>query len=96
MQGSETLRPANLRKQPFALRRLLPGPGDYEMLVTLHLVEAIEANYRTVEHRCTISAAAPSHVQDAPSDEATKRKKRRKVLVEHCERVTITTQDVTF
>jgi len=96
VQDSEGLRPGSLRKQPFVLRRLLPCPGAYKMLVIIHLVEAIDEKYRKVEHTCTITALGPSHEQNGTGNKGKQRKKRRKVTVEQSERVIVTTQDVHF
>ena len=68
------------------------------MCITLHLVEAIEEQYRTVEHTCTISIAAPGMPMTACStasdEQATQKNKRRRTSIEHCERVTAITQKV--
>ena len=96
MQGSALLRPGNLRKQPFLLRRLLPGPGTYEMHITLHLDEAIEAKYRTVKRQCTINVSAKHEINSDVADVAVQRKKRRKVIAAQCEEVTVTIQQVHY
>ena len=100
VQGNEMLRPASLKRQPFVVKRMMPGPGDLLMRVTLHLVEAIQEQYRKVEHTCTISIAAPERPPTAcpiASDEqAMQKNKRRRILVEQCERVTAVTQQVHY
>jgi hypothetical protein len=90
------LRPGNLRKQPFLLRRLLPGPGTYEVHITLHLDKAIEAKYRTVKLQCTIDVIAKHEIHSGIADAATQRKKRRKIIAEQFEEVTVTTQEVLY
>lgn len=90
------LRPGNLKKQPFLLRRLLPGPGTYEMHMTLHLHDAIEARYRTVKRQCTINVSAKHEINSDLIDVAVRRKKRKKVIAEQCEEVTVTTQQVHY
>ena len=100
VQGNDTLRPASLKRQPFVVKRVMPGLGELSMRVTLHLVEAIEEQYRTVEHPCTISIAAPSMPMTACStasdEQAMQKNKRRRILIEQCERVTAVTQKVRY
>ena len=70
------------------------------MRITLHLVEAIEEQYRTVEHTCTISIAAPGMpmiaCSTASNEQAMRKNKRRRILIEQCERVTAITQKVYY
>ena len=90
------LRPGNLGTQPFVLMRLLPCPGTYRMAVAIHLVEAIEARYRSIDHTYSIAATAPSHDHGGIGDGALQRRKRRKLTVEQTEKITVVTQEVKF
>ena len=79
---------------------MMPGPTELVVRVTLHLVEAIEEQYRAVEHTCTISIAAPSMLPTAcptaSGEQAVQKAKRRRISIEHCERVSATTQKVHY
>ena len=79
---------------------IMPSPAKIVMHVTLHLVEALEEQYRTVERTCTIRVAAPSMPPTAcpiaSGEQAMQKAKRRRILVEQCERVIATTQKVHY
>ena len=100
MQENDALRPASLERQPFVVKRVMPGPGELSMRITLHLVETIEEQYRTVDHTCTVSIAAPGiptrACSTASDEQAVQKSKRRKILIEQCERVTAITQKVLY
>ena len=82
------------------VKRVMLGPGELSMRITLHLVEAIEEQYRTVDHTCTVSIAAPSipttAFSTASDEQAVQKSKRRKISIEQCERVTAITQKMHY
>ena len=90
------LRPGKLRTQPYVLTRLLPCPGTYRMIVTINLVDAIEAKHRRIEHTFSIAASAPSLDNSSSGDGGPQRKKRLKMTSNQTEEITVTTQEVNF
>ena len=79
---------------------MMPVPEELSMRVTLHLVDAIEEQYRTVDHTCTISIAAPgiptTACSTASDERAVQKNKRKKISIEQCERATAITQKVHY
>lgn len=90
------LRPGKLRTQPFVLTRLLPCSGTYRIIVTINLVDAIEAKHRTLERTFSVAALATPHDHSSSSNGALQGRKRRKMTSNQTEEITVTTQEVNF
>lgn len=90
------VRTGKLRAQPFVLTRLLPCPGTYRMVVTINLVEAIEAKHRKIGCTFNVATSATTHDHSSSGDGGPQRRKRQRLMTTQTEKIVATTQEVKF
>lgn len=100
MQEHSSLRPATLRSHPFEVRRTVEAPGPLPVSITLHLVDAVDADKQTVAVKYTAQIRPAAYfdeqgLSNGSAGTGNKRKRGKDVLVQQ-ELVTFKTQEVQY
>ena len=95
MQDNDSLRPSALRSHPFRVRRTAAAPGAIPVSITLHLVDAIAPDRRTVALQEVVSLL-PGHEYSALLGSSGKGQRKRASAAERSKTVSFRTQEVVY
>lgn len=93
MQADDSLRPSTLRAHPFQVKRTAAAPGAIPVSITLHLVEAIAPDRRTMTLQHVVSIL-PADEYSVLVGSSGRGKRKRASAATHSKIVSFRTQEI--